>query len=580
MRNLALLLVVTVSFILFIPSEEAKRRSLLLSLFKGAKDGENGGIPCAVCSILLGLVDQLVEVHNVSVADALKLFCSFLAKGGYRDACDLLVKEFGPAVVALAAEDLSSDAICHAMDICTKTTNEYCHLYPIRGSVKELDVQLMMAKKIAFLTRKRPFKFPDLCNISTVKPICEIIYRYDYDDLPLEDVDSDFYSRAVTLRGTSWRGKDCDDLSPHFHAGKISLDDREFDTNCNGVFGEDISTGKSYEEQWCAGTGQMGVAGLGDSFTAHFRIPQEWATAADLNEAILKDLPFAVENEFDWPMLSTATGYKNSTWDVITGPVDSLYLRLRELNRCNHRDYQNIGVNGDDSEQMSTQTMYTVARNKSTDHPLFILLALLGNDVCFADHSTDAMTTPQEFYNHQLKVLQYLDDTLPAGSVVTALGLIDGRILYETMHNRIHPLGAWRGDVTYSSFYDFLNCLYISPCFGWMNTNETWRNKTAVRAKELSETLEAVIANNSFTNIKAHYFDFPMDTVIKRWTAGGGKIWQLIQPVDGLHPSQEAVALFTDVLWEQVKKEAPDFIPPVNPNNDKIVDKFENQGGY
>ena len=82
----------------------------------------------------------------------------------------------------------------------------------------------------------------------------------------------------------------------------------------------------------------MGVVALGDSFTAHFRIPQEWATAADLNETILADLPFAIENEFDWPMLSTATGYKNSTWDVITGPVDSFYLRLRELNRCNHRD--------------------------------------------------------------------------------------------------------------------------------------------------------------------------------------------------------------------------------------------------
>ena len=52
------------------------------------------------------------------------------------------------------------------------------------------------------------------------------------------------------------------------------------------------------------------------------------------------------------------------------------------------------------------------------------------------------MTTPEEFYAHQLKVLKYLDDKVPAGSVVVALGLIDGHILYETMHNHIHPLGA------------------------------------------------------------------------------------------------------------------------------------------
>ncbi len=48
-------------------------------------------------------------------------------------------------------------------------------------------------------------------------------------------------------------------------------------------------------------------------------------------------------NELDWPMLSAGTAYFNSTenWEeVIQGPVDSMYLRFRERNRCNHRDYQ------------------------------------------------------------------------------------------------------------------------------------------------------------------------------------------------------------------------------------------------
>ena len=207
-------------------------------------------------------------------------------------------------------------------------------------------------------------------------------------------------------------------------------------------------------------------------------------------------------------MAITTTGYKNSTWDVIREPVDSFYLRLREINHYNHRDYQNIGVNGDNSEQMSKQTMYTLARNKSTDHPVLVSFALLGNDVCFADHTTNVMTTPEEFYTNQLKILRYLDDTLPAVSKVITLGLIDGRFLYKTMHDRIHPLGAWRKDVTYSAFYDYFNCLYISPCFGWMNTNATWRNRTAVHARELSNTLKAVVTNNySFTSIKVHYYD-------------------------------------------------------------------------
>lgn len=43
--------------------------------------------------------------------------------------------------------------------------------------------------------------------------------------------------------------------------------------------------------------------------------------------------------------LCTGHGFNNWT-EVIQGPIDSLYLRLWQRNHCNHRDYQNIGVNG------------------------------------------------------------------------------------------------------------------------------------------------------------------------------------------------------------------------------------------
>jgi len=60
----------------------------------------------------------------------------------------------------------------------------------------------------------------------------------------------------------------------------------------------------------------------------------------------LKYLPFALENELDWPQLSLVTGYMDSVWDVAKGPTDSIYKRIRERNRCNHRNYQNTAVNG------------------------------------------------------------------------------------------------------------------------------------------------------------------------------------------------------------------------------------------
>lgn len=117
-------------------------------------------------------------------------------------------------------------------------------------------------------------------------------------------------------------------------------------------------------------------------------------------------LPYVIENEFDWPSMSATTGFYillllllsqfkfkipcsmqnplgsilnclivnqaqrrimiyevaamiysscsssgfvNITWPISPGPVESIYLLLRERNRCLHRDYQNIAVNGADS---------------------------------------------------------------------------------------------------------------------------------------------------------------------------------------------------------------------------------------
>lgn len=45
------------------------------------------------------------------------------------------------------------------------------------------------------------------------------------------------------------------------------------------------------------------------------------------------------------------------------GPVNSTYLVNRQRNRCSHRDYQNIGVNGARAQSMD-DIMKTLARNQ------------------------------------------------------------------------------------------------------------------------------------------------------------------------------------------------------------------------
>lgn len=71
------------------------------------------------------------------------------------------------------------------------------------------------------------------------------------------------------------------------------------------------------------------------------------------------------------------------------------------------------------------------------------------------------------------------DTQLPKGSHVFATGLADGRVLFDTLKDKIHPIGDWRQDITYPDIYNYLNCLESSPCSGWMTTNETLRNFTS-----------------------------------------------------------------------------------------------------
>jgi acyloxyacyl hydrolase len=98
----------------------------------------------------------------------------------------------------------------------------------------------------------------------------------------------------------------------------------------------------------------MGVAILGDSATAHFRIPPSYLIAKNLSLSTFSRLIPNLENELDFPMVSWSTGHSDikQFYPDIEGPLDSIYLRLRENNLCNNNDYQNIGVNGADSSSM------------------------------------------------------------------------------------------------------------------------------------------------------------------------------------------------------------------------------------
>src|SRR3990167_6001961 len=131
-------------------------------------------------------------------------------------------------------------------------------------------------------------------------------------------------------------------------------------------------------------------------------------------------------------------------------------------------------------------------------------------DVCNPHPGFSHMTTPEEFYTNVVTAMNYLDTQLPMGSHVIFMGLADGLVLWDAMNARIHPIGELRQDVTYADLYDYLNCLEISPCWGWMNSDAFARNETQRIADQLSAVYHEVIKNNTYIHFNMTYIDCPV----------------------------------------------------------------------
>ncbi len=206
----------------------------LKKLFQPGSDA-NGGATCATCSILVGLVEQLSQIYNISVAESLTKFCEFLPNG-FGVACKLIVSDFAPTIIKLLEDKETPDIVCHGLDLCTNMTGQFCHIFPLpkHNSMDDIKSRVSKAKEAAKLSRMNQglkssafmhpyYKFIDLCNISVIKPICELINRFGNEHLPVDDVDGDYFSDLSTFRGTSWRGKDCNDHNSNIYPGRKNV---------------------------------------------------------------------------------------------------------------------------------------------------------------------------------------------------------------------------------------------------------------------------------------------------------------------------------------------------------------------
>lgn len=318
----------------------------------------NGGTDCAVCSIVLGLVDKLTIVYNTSAVNALEKLCSVLP-GQYKVYCKVAVEflgEFGsnvetqveirrlclgPYIVDAFVKGDNPDVICHSLKLCHDTAGQpKCRIYPTAPgvSVPERAEQLRQRHPLMslFLLEAK------ICDFPGIKEICKILNNVFNNHIPLVDLDHDKFGVETTLRGSSWRGKDCNDASTAVHPGaQVVQGDATADHNCNGILGMNSATGNPWESELCDDSRRMGLAVLGDSISAHFHIPEQWLDAREFSPAAFEHLAFILENELDWPQMSASTGHVNVSWPNIEGNAHCSLneCHLRHTDGCVRRTY-------------------------------------------------------------------------------------------------------------------------------------------------------------------------------------------------------------------------------------------------
>jgi acyloxyacyl hydrolase len=388
---------------------------------------------------------------------------------------------------------------------------------------------------------------------------------------PLSDGDGDLFAPTGSdaLRGNHWRGEDCDDSDADVRPGKNSEGETAVkDQNCNGIVGGNETA--SYEELFCKDSDARGIIMLGDSATAHFHVPPSFMTASALDFS--GALPKAMD-EFDYPHCSWGTGHaapEDCPYQHEVPEVDgvfSIYEGMRRRNRCDTNDYQNIGVNGA-RITASLPLATSLQRDPVADTPALVWLSLMGNDVCSGHQDFDHMTTPETYYEKAMETLQLLDQKLPKGSYVATPGMFDGVLLYDTMHAQQHPLGT-----TYVALYDYMNCLGESPCWGWLNSDEETRRKTQDHANSLNAVSRA-LESEVFENLTFVYYEVPWVKMFSDYAAHGLPLTNLIEKVDGFHPSQAGNALFAQNFFAWLEANHPEALGAVNEHNEEIDAMF------
>jgi acyloxyacyl hydrolase len=96
-----------------------------------APQDANGGIPCAACTTIIGVVEQLALFYNTTIDAALYKYCNILPNGLFRITCHQVVDLFVPIIIEGFYLKQTPDVICHTLKFCrTDPGQPECRLFP------------------------------------------------------------------------------------------------------------------------------------------------------------------------------------------------------------------------------------------------------------------------------------------------------------------------------------------------------------------------------------------------------------------------------------------------------------------
>merc|ERR1712130_477144 len=187
--------------------EPVSASQMLMASFLGANPraaGQGGGNFCVGCTVIVSLVEQLAYIHNTPIVTEMEKFCNRFP-GITKITCEAFVKKYGPAIINLLELQETPDLVCQTLGVCTLPQ---CTLFPPPIRSKET-LEKRAEEEWRTLVKPTPEDWEPLSWIDKV---------FD-DHLPGFDLDGDKYSDHGTLRGSMWRGKDCDDSKKEIYPG-------------------------------------------------------------------------------------------------------------------------------------------------------------------------------------------------------------------------------------------------------------------------------------------------------------------------------------------------------------------------